>query len=141
VLGVRGVPAPTRRVVAAAPAALVLGALILAGPRAGAGARTASVAPPPAERVVAGMLGGVPLQRASCADWQAAGPAQRRAVVASLRATVGGASSTGGVGTTLPDERAMATLSRICGTPSTGGFVLYLLYARAAAFSRVAVGV
>jgi hypothetical protein len=139
---VRGVPAPTRRVVAAAPAALVLGALILAGPRAGAGARTASVAPPaPAERVVAGMLGGVPLQRASCADWQAAGPAQRRAVVASLRATVGGASSTGGVGTTLPDERAMATLSRICGTPSTGGFVLYLLYARAAAFSRVAVGV
>jgi hypothetical protein len=134
---------PSRRLVALGPAVLVLAALLVAGPvQQRTGARGAGAgAAPAAERVVPGMLAGVPLQRASCAEWQAAGPAQRRAVVRSLRATVGGASSTGGVGTTLPDDRAMAMLSRICATPSTGGFVLYLLYARAAAFSRVAVGV
>jgi hypothetical protein len=130
----------SRRLVAVGPAVLVVAALLLAGPHRRSGAPSAR-APRAAERVVPGMLAGVPLQRASCAQWEAAGPAQRQAVVRALRATVGGASSTGGVGTTLPDDRARATLSRICATPSTAGFVLYLLYARAAAFSRVGAGV
>jgi hypothetical protein len=95
-------------------------------------------APPPA-RAYDGILAGVPLQRARCRNWRAAAPAQRQEAVRALTATIGGASTTGGVGTTLSDSAASSLFDRVCSTPSTSGFALYLIYARAAAFSRVHV--
>ncbi len=90
----------------------------------------------PAPRAYDGMLAGVPLQRANCAGWHAASAAQRGQAVRALSATIGGASTTGGVGTTLPDRDVSALFDRVCGTPGTSSFVLYLIYARAAAFSK-----
>jgi hypothetical protein len=83
-----------------------------------------------------GTLGGVPLQRTNCTDWHGADTTQRGQVVRALTATIGGASSTGGVGTTLPDGDVAALFDRVCGTPGTSSFVLYLIYARSAAFSH-----
>jgi hypothetical protein len=56
--------------------------------------------------------------------------------VRALTATIGGASTSGGVGRTLPDRDVAALFGRVCSTPGTSSFVLYLLYARAVAFSR-----
>jgi hypothetical protein len=134
----RALPLPRRRgrapalaAVAAAAAAALAAAL---GLTAGHDARTA-----PSARAYDGLLAGAPLQRARCRHWQAAPPAERRAAVHALSATIGGASTTGGVGTTLPDGRVSALFDRVCSTPQTAGFALYLIYARAAAFSRVHV--
>jgi hypothetical protein len=92
--------------------------------------------PAPAPRAYDGTLAGAPLQRANCASWHAAAAAQRGRAVRALSATIGGASTTGGVGTTLPDRDVSALFDRVCGTPGTTSFVLYLIYARAAAFSH-----
>jgi hypothetical protein len=92
--------------------------------------------PAPAPRAYDGTLAGAPLQRANCANWHAASAAQRGQAVRALSATIGGASTTGGVGTTLPDREVSALFDRVCGTPGTSSFALYLIYARAAAFSR-----
>jgi hypothetical protein len=89
-----------------------------------------------APRAYDGMLAGVPLQRANCTSWHAASPAQRGQAVRALSFTIGGASSAGVVGRTMPDRDVSALFDRICATPGTSSFVLYLLYARAAAFSR-----
>jgi hypothetical protein len=83
-----------------------------------------------------GTLGGAPLQRVNCTDWHGAGSTERGQVVRALSATIGGPSSTGGVGTTMPDADVTALFDRVCGTPGTSSFVLYLIYARAAAFSH-----
>jgi hypothetical protein len=109
-------------------AALALGVLALGSSRA---ARTA---PPP--HAYDGTLAGKPLQRANCTDWHAAPASQRGRAVRALSATIGGASTTGGVGTTLPDRDVAALFDRVCGTSGTSSFVLYLVYARAAAFSH-----
>jgi hypothetical protein len=109
--------------------ALALGVLAL-------GATRAAHAPAPAPRAYDGTLAGTPLQRANCTDWHAASAAQRRQAVRALSATIGGASTTGGVGTTLPDRDVSALFDRVCGTRGTASFVLYLVYARAAAFSH-----
>jgi hypothetical protein len=90
----------------------------------------------PAARAWNGTLGGVPLQRANCTAWHGAGATQRGQAVRALSATIGGASTSGGVGTTLPDGDVAALFDRVCGTPGTSSFVLYLIYARAAAFSH-----
>jgi hypothetical protein len=87
-----------------------------------------------------GTLAGAPLQRASCRHWEAADGAQRTVAVRALTATIGGPSTSGGVGTTLSDAAAAALFDRVCATPGTAGFALYLVYARAAAFSHRAVG-
>jgi hypothetical protein len=83
-----------------------------------------------------GTLAGAPLQRANCTSWHGASPVQRRQAVRALTATIGGASTSGGVGTTLPDGDVSALFDRVCATPGTASFALYLIYARAAAFSR-----
>lgn len=88
----------------------------------------------PAPRPFDGMLAGAPLQRANCASWHAASAPQRGQAVRALTATIGGASTTGGVGTTLADGEVAALFDRVCGTPGTSHFALYLIYARAAAF-------
>jgi hypothetical protein len=63
-------------------------------------------------------------------------PAQRLGTIHALTDTIGGASTSGGYGTTLDDAAVGRLFDRVCSTPSTGGFALYLIYARAAAFSR-----
>jgi hypothetical protein len=124
----------------AVAAAVLTAALVLAGlwpPRAHELVREA-----PAPAVVApavpfdGTLSGAPLQRARCLHWKRAGLAERRGALAGLAMVVGGASTSGGVGTTLPEAQAMALMDRTCATPATRNFVLYIIYARAAAFSR-----
>jgi hypothetical protein len=100
------------------------------------GATRTAPPPAPATRAYDGMLAGAPLQRANCDDWHAASAAQRGQAVRALSATIGGASTSGGVGTTLPDREVSALFDRVCGTRATSSFVLYLIYARAAAFSH-----
>jgi hypothetical protein len=118
--------------VVAAAAALVAVLVLPAG-----AARTTRAAPAThAARPFDGRLAGAPLQRANCASWHAASAAQRGQAVRALSATIGGASTSGGVGTTMPDADVSALFDRFCGTPGTSHFALYLLYARAAAFSR-----
>jgi hypothetical protein len=108
--------------------AAVLAALVLLG---GSAPDRASRA-----RDYDGTLAGLPLQRANCTSWRTASPAQRDQAVRALTATIGGASTSGGVGRTLPDRDVAALFGRVCSTPGTSSFVLYLLYARAVAFSR-----
>ena len=123
---------------AAALAALATAALVLSG----AWPPAADVAPAPVPQVVApsvpfdGTLAGAPLQRATCAQWRATGVAEHRGAVAALKMVVGGASTGGGVGTTLTEPQALTLLDRTCSSAKTQGFVLYMIYARAAAFSR-----
>jgi hypothetical protein len=120
---------------ATAVAALALAAIAFSGALPLGATRTA-----PAPRAYDGMLAGLPLQRANCASWHAAAATQRGQAVRALSATIGGASTTGGFGTTLPDREVSALFDRVCGTPGTTSFVLYLIYARAAAFSHQAHG-
>jgi hypothetical protein len=116
-------------------AALAGGAVaaVLAAPALHDGAATDGATP---VRAYDGTLAGLPLQRASCTSWHAASPAQRAQAVRALTATIGGASTSGGVGRTLPDRDVAALFGRVCSTPGTASFVLYLIYARAVAFSR-----
>jgi hypothetical protein len=135
----RVAPAVAAALAAAALAAALL-ALALSGAlshhAAQAGSTAAVARAPAAPDVTAfdGTLAGAPLQRASCASWLAASPAERTGAVASLRGLVGGASTTGGVGTTMSDAAAFQLFDTQCATPATRNFVLYVMYARAAAF-------
>jgi hypothetical protein len=133
---IRALPRPRgRRVALAAGAAAVLALALAALVSGGVLSRSAPRAAP-AARPYDGMLAGLPLQRANCTSWHTAAPAQQRQAVRGLSATIGGASSTGGVGTTMPDAAVAALFDRVCSTPGTANFVLYLIYARAAAFSH-----
>jgi hypothetical protein len=100
------------------------------------GATRTAPAPAPAPQASDGTLAGVPLQRANCSNWHAATAEQRGQSVRALTATIGGASTSGGVGTTMSDGDVSALFDRVCSTPGTSSFVLYLIYAHAAAFSR-----
>jgi hypothetical protein len=143
---VRPVSLPSRRVGArrlvpgAAGAALLTAAVLAAGLWPPHAREVVATAPAPAVVAPAvpfdGTLSGAPLQRARCVHWQRAGLAERRGAVAGLAMVVGGASTSGGVGTTLTEAQAMALLDRTCATAATEHFVLYIIYARAAAFSR-----
>jgi hypothetical protein len=82
------------------------------------------------------LIAGAPLQRARCAQWQRGTPAQQRAVVDALAATVGGPSGNTH-GTTLPTTDALALFDRACASPVARNFVLYQIYIQAAAFSSM----
>ena len=129
--------AAVRRRVRPRPPVLLAGGLVVAvlalAALASGKPEPAAPAPLPAFN---GTLAGAPLQRANCTSWHAAAPASRRQAIRALTATIGGASTTGGVGTTLPDRDVSALFDRVCSTPGTASFALYLIYARAAAFSR-----
>ena len=92
------------------------------------GSRVTTARPPVA------LIGGVPIQQARCAQWNAGGTAERDAVVAALASSVGGASTSGGSGTTLMRTEAYALFNRACASPIAHGFLLYELYIRAAGF-------
>ena len=79
------------------------------------------------------LIGGKPLQQASCAEWLTGSPDERAAVLAALKRDVGG-STPYGRGTTLSDADAYALFTRACARPYASGFMLYVIYARAAAF-------
>jgi hypothetical protein len=114
-----------------AAVALALAALgLLAGATSNRdGARPAVAARPPVA-----LIGGVPIQQARCAQWNAGGVAERDAVVAALASSVGGASTSGGRGTTLTRTEAYTLFNRACASRIARGFLLYELYIRAAGF-------
>jgi hypothetical protein len=80
------------------------------------------------------LIGGVPIQQARCAQWNAGGVAERDAVVAALASSVGGFSTGGGRGTTLMRTEAYALFNHACASQIAHGFLLYELYIRAAGF-------
>jgi hypothetical protein len=83
--------------------------------------------------VYRGLVKGVPLQSARCAQWNAASGAERSNVAAALSHSVGGA-STWGRGTTLAKDQALALFDRACASPIAQHWLLYELYIRAAGF-------
>lgn len=86
-------------------------------------------------------INGKTLQQARCSDWLAASAAQRAAAVASLTAIVGGPTEYKGVrGTTLSSAQAFQLMDNACSNRIARNFLLYELYVRAAAFSRLAQG-
>jgi hypothetical protein len=131
---VQPVPAPSGRLrrgragwLAAALALLAAGVVI---------ALLASPAPAPATQSARSdlqVIGGKPLQQATCQEWLTGSPDERAAVLDALKASVGGGTRNGRA-TTLSDPAAYAVLDRACARPYARGFMLYIIYARAAAF-------
>src|SRR4051794_2266488 len=81
------------------------------------------------------LLGGKPLQQASCQEWLAGSADERAAVLAALKRDVGG-STPYGRGATLSDAEAYALFDRACARAYASGFLLYAIYSRAAAFQN-----
>ena len=84
-----------------------------------------------------GLIGGVALQQARCAQWRAGTADERARTLVALGAVVGGPTEHGGVGTTLDAAEATRLFDAECASPIARGFLLYELYIRAAAFRNV----
>jgi hypothetical protein len=84
-----------------------------------------------------GLIGGVPLQQARCAQWNAGTTAERDKVVGALTYSVGG-STPYGPGTTLSSVQAHSLFERACSSPIAQHWLLYELYIRAAGFRSYA---
>jgi hypothetical protein len=114
--------------------AVALAALALAG-AAALLARDPAPAPAPAPAVKSDLavIGGKPLQQASCEEWLHGTADERAAVIATLRRTAGGGTPYG-PGATLTTADAYALFERACARPYARGFLLYELYNRSAAF-------
>jgi hypothetical protein len=80
-----------------------------------------------------GLIGGVPLQQARCAQWTAASATERRNTLAALAYVVGGPTPYGPA-TKLSDSQATALFDRACASRIANGFLLYELYIRAAGY-------
>ena len=128
------VPAPAWRLMPARALWLALGTAVLV---AGVALALAGHDPAPAAsaRSDLALIGGKPLQQASCEEWLAGSPDERAAVIATLKRDVGGATPYG-PGATLPAADAYALFERACARPYARGFLLYQIYTRAAAFQR-----
>ena len=126
------VPLRWRPSAVAAVAALM--ALAGLGQVAGATSNRDASRPAVSARPPVALIGGVPIQQARCAQWNASGTAERDAVVAALASSVGGASTGGGRGTTLTTGESYRLFNRACASPIAHGFLLYELYIRAAGF-------
>ncbi len=72
------------------------------------------------------------LQLATCTDWHESSPQERQSAIDQLEETVAGPRKEGN---TLDDEVAYTTLDARCEPEFARGFLLYQLYARAAAFT------
>jgi hypothetical protein len=78
---------------------------------------------------------GVPIQFADCDAWNAGGVDERLGTIREIREFAGGPTgSPAGHGATLDDEDAYELFERYCDEDFAGGFKLYKLYTRAAAF-------
>jgi hypothetical protein len=98
-------------------------------------------APPPAKPAAhpyTGLIGGVQLQQARCIQWNAGTTAERNKVAGALSYVVGGASTSGGRGTTLSTSETYALFDRACSSTIAAHWLLYELYTRAAAFRSYA---
>ena len=106
----------------------------------GCGGETDPAAP---QEATAGLFGGVPLRRATCAEWNDAGVSDRLAVLGDLR-TLRGDQITGqgirGYGSVLDDELAYRLFQSRCQIPNSDSFLLYKLYGFAAGFAGEAPG-
>ena len=81
------------------------------------------------------LIGGKPLQQASCEDWLRASANERAAVIATLKRDVGGATPYGR-GSTLSEADAYSLFTRACAPAYASGFLLYVIYTRAASFQN-----
>jgi hypothetical protein len=80
----------------------------------------------------------VPLGQATCSDWNEASVQARHDVISQLRANRAQPITGGGVrgqGSVLEDDFAYRLLQNRCGHPASDSFLLYKLYAYAAAFA------
>jgi hypothetical protein len=80
-----------------------------------------------------GLIGGVPLQQARCAQWTAGSAAERHRTLDALAYVVGGPTPYGPA-TKLSDSQATALFDRACSSSIANGFLLYELYVRAAGY-------
>jgi hypothetical protein len=131
---VQPVPAPAWRLTSARALWLALAVAILA---TGVVIAVAShdTAPAASAKSDLQLIGGKPLQQASCEEWLTATPDERSAVIAALKRNVGGPTPYG-PGTTLSAPDAYALFERACARPYARGFLLYIIYSRAAAFQN-----
>lgn len=142
----QSVQIPARRtlrwpIAAAAAIALATCVVYLAWPRAETPAPRAATAPAPraapaAHPSRAGLINGHGLQRADCTDWNAGTAAERKAVLGTLRRSVGGGTGYGPA-VTLSDPAAVSLFDRTCSGPFARGWLLYSLYTRAAGFQSL----
>ena len=81
---------------------------------------------------------GVPIQLASCEDWEGATVEERLGTIAQIENFAGGPVGTGELrGQTLDRDRAYDLMESFCGEDFARGFRLYKLYTRAAAFAPI----
>jgi hypothetical protein len=112
---------------------LALAALVAAaGVTAGVVALTAGGTAERAAPAGPALLAGKPLQSANCTAWWTASPAEQNAAVATLTRSIGGRTTGGAVGTTLPADRVHRLFDRVCTPSFTSHFLLYEIYIRAA---------
>jgi hypothetical protein len=100
------------------------------------------VRPGPSSRPVTGglaLVGGMRLQQARCAQWLAAGGAERARALSALHGVVGGPTPFGQA-TALTSAEAERLFDRTCARPMAQSFLLYELYTRAAGFRSLAGG-
>jgi hypothetical protein len=102
------------------------------------GIATKTDAPTPATHPYNGLIGGVQLQQARCIQWNAGTSGERDNVAAALSYSVGGASTSGGRGTTLSSSEAHTLFDRACSNQIAANWLLYELYIRAAGFRSYA---
>ena len=127
----QSVPAPSGLT---RPAA-ALAAALLAAIAVTVALATAAASPPsqPSHRATLyrGLIGGVPLQSAHCAQWNAGTAKERDDVAGALAWSVGGATPYGR-GTTLSTAETHTLFDRSCANPIAQNWLLYELYIRAA---------
>jgi hypothetical protein len=127
----QSVPAPsglTRHAIALAAALLAAIAVTLAFASA---LDAPSAQPGHRASLYRGVIGGMPLQSAHCAQWNAGTASERDSVAAALSYSVGG-STPYGPGTTLSSSEAHSLFDRTCSSPIAQNWLLYELYIRAA---------
>ena len=104
---------------------------------AGCGGETDPAAP---QEAAAGLFGGVPLRRATCAEWNDAAVRERLAVLGDLKALRGDQITGPGIrgyGSVLDDDLAYDLFESRCQIPNSDSFLLYKLYGFAAGFAGV----
>jgi hypothetical protein len=111
---------------------------VVAAVAAGVVLQPAPAPSPPVSHRYDGLIGGVQLQQARCIQWNAGTADQRANVAAALSYSVGGASTSGGRGTTLTSSEAHTLFDRACSSPIAANWLLYELYIRAAGFRSYA---
>ena len=101
----------------------------------GCGGETDPGAP---QEAAAGLFGGVPLRRATCAEWNDAAVRDRLAVLGDLKALRGDQITGPGIrgyGSVLDDDLAYGLFESRCHIPNSESFLLYKLYGFAAGFA------